>query len=297
MSIRILNVIFILAFYVPISAFSADPLVTRTNTNSAETVKHVINGLAEYKPVTVWQSIPKKYQNDINKYTRSFISIIEKDNYNKLMGLGKRIASALKNKRILIEKTFAKTTNDQFSMKRKHQYKIIVDILDAYVNSDLGDYDKAIKIDLGSVLATSGSTLMKTSIESDEQIIKEFNTFTNTKVELIKSENGREEIEYINSSLQKKEKLTFVKIDGHWIPESMAISWDKGIVKLKNQLSDMKEKAKAANKTIAKILPLLENFVTEIENANSEKEIIKATEFFKLAFISQVVFSDKQKTK
>ena len=42
---------------------------------------------------------------------------------------------------------------------------------------------------------------------------------------------------------------------------------------------------------------MLENFVTAIENANSEEEIIKTTEFFKLALVSKMASLDKQKPK
>lgn len=87
----------------------------------------------------------------------------------------------------------------------------IADILDAYVNSDFGDYDKASQIDLGNVLATSGSTLMKMSIESNEDAIKMLNDITSIKIKLLKSEKGREQLEFAMPSSKRKEKKLLLK--------------------------------------------------------------------------------------
>jgi len=97
--------------------------------------------------------------------------------------------------------------------------------------------------------------------EMDEEL-KRLET---VEIALVGTEDGKETLEFGMAGEEEKEKVTFVKVDGKWLPEDMVKEWDEAIKGGMEAIAEMKETLPAAKAEMLPMFAQVEEVVTKIE--------------------------------
>ena len=250
-----------------------------SSSGSASTISTVIKGLSEYKLAVVWKAMPSSYQQDATTAVRSAAALIDKKNYNDIMMLARRIAKVLNDRKDFLKTVARKAQPTMPEMKFNSSYDSIVNILNLLVNSQVSDYDSLLKMDIGNFLSGTGSEALKTLVDSSSETRMKFSTIKNLSIKVISIKNDEEDLEISDPRSNRTEKIRFVKIESHWIPQKAVKAWEESIKNHKTVIAEAGKHRKRINALIRVSIPEIEKIVVALEKAKTEKDLeIVATE-------------------
>ena len=151
------------------------------------------------------------------------------------------------------------------------------------LDSQLGTYQKAKNIDLGGLLAETGSDLMgklaTISALADED---KWQTEFVAKLKAVKVEeastSGEETLLRVTDPDGKVEEQTWVKVEGKWIPKEVKDGWKANIAKAKEKIA-IQSAEKEQNKMGAiLVLGTVEGVLDQLDKASTQEDFEAAIE-------------------
>ncbi len=268
-------------------------LAAQTTGGADQAVKDVAKGLADGKPVVLWQALPASYQKDVKSLISDAAGQVDPDIYDKAFVVVQKAVKLLKNKRdIILNGDLGKGAAQKMDKKLiTESYDSIVTMLDTIASSDLGKIDELKKADVEKFLTgtapkfgTQFNVMLKLAEagKPNDPETKKFReimaNLKSIKVTVVKA--GATEttlkIEIPNDTTPTKEDV-FVKVEGKWIPKDMADGWADAIKQAKTQIAAVTPfVAKERKKDVLQTMAQVEQIITQLDNTKTEKEFNEA---------------------
>ena len=226
---------------------------TPTNSASAPTssepadvaVSAVFKGMRENKPQVLWEFLPPSYQQDVNNLAHEFAGKMDAELWSRSSRFSRRAATLLSTRKrfILDYPPLQQADLPSFDVKSlMERWDGIVELLSILVNSDLTDLDKLKTIDLGSYLAQTGGQLMThlsemSAVDKNDPFGSSLRKLAKRKASLV-SEQGETAVVKLESTdpQQEPKQLEFARVEGKWIPKTLADGWSKHVEEIRVQM-------------------------------------------------------------
>lgn len=240
-----------------------------------------------------WDFLPASYQKDVNDVVREFAGKMDKEIWNGVFNVGQQTVATLKSKKSMVLNHPDVQGIPLPEEMRGQAYDGIVGVLNALFNSPVSDLEKMKTIDMGDVLAVTGSALLKQGGELAELSPQTpagggVEVMALHKVTVLESSGDKARVQMeFSDELERVEERDMVRVEGKWIFADIAEDWDSKIAQAKNQISQLGPQTFAEQKPqILGGLAMAEAFITQLQNANSQQEFDMA--------LSQIVEPIKQ---
>ena len=247
------------------------------------TAETIISKLAENKPQVLWSALPESYQKDANEVARSAIASLDAEVYDKVVGILKKANKILTEKKEFILK------NEQLGLLAKDMDEVsanwdaFTELVAILLDSQLGTYEKAKNIDLGGLLAETGSDLMgkfaTISALADED---KWQTEFVAKLKAVKIEeastSGEESLLQVTDPDGKVEEQTWVKVEGKWIPKEVKDGWMANIAKAKERIATQSAEKEQNKMGAMLVLGMVEGVLDQLDKASTQEDFEAAIE-------------------
>ena len=247
--------------------------ITVTSESSVIAINTVIQGLAKYHPEVVWDALPSSYQADINKILSRSSQMSDRDMFNKFKALSDRLLVAVKQKRAMIISTITK-------LAPPSNQKIIGPAVDAGIviyesvsNSQFGDYDQAKNIDFRKFIVRHGAKIMKSIITLDVKTKQQFAMLPRYNAVEISRAGNIVNLDIMINGKMSGSSEAFVNVEGRWVPKKLADGWATMVAMVNMQLDASKANDAKRKEQMNKMLPALEQFVSNFEKIKTEAEL------------------------
>ena len=192
--------------------------------------------------------LPTSYQTQLTEVKNEFATKMDVQLWNNGADLVSKLHGVLANKKDLL---LASPMLESVPMKEdiSANYDQLVAILGAVVESDLATLEGVASLDIGDFLRSTGSELMaassKISISETSKkpmgmnsMLKTPGKLLTTQAELVSSE-GDSAVVKITAQDEEPEEVTFVKVEGKWIPEDLAKEFPKMIAEMRKNIGEI----------------------------------------------------------
>lgn len=248
-----------------------------------QTIREITQGLAEYKPIVAWQSLPSSYQKDVKGLISEFAGKMDKDLWNKGFAVGRKAVDLLKKqKELIIDQIMA---NLPFPIVTKEQlssnWDAVVNILNTIVTSEISNLDELKKANVEGWLNGTVSKLMKEidAIAKKEVKNQDFvSTVKSVKATLVKMEGDTATVK-IEAPGKPAEDKVFVKVEGKWVIKELADNWQKSMKDARDGLAQIKPEEISKNKEkVLEVMNLADKKLDELAKAKTPEEFKKVIE-------------------
>lgn len=247
------------------------------------------------EPVLLWNCLPSSWREQINGLVHDFGSKIDANAYDELMSTARMVVDILANKKTLI-------MNSQMGLMMMQQaagaqsavisenYDLLVTVLQTFVDSDLGTAEGLKRCDLGKIISTYGSEIMRLSkaismssvpvpgaddipIEALRAIIAGAEGMTS----VVNNVSGDEATITVSMPDTPDEITQMKKVDDRWVPAEIADQMPMAMMQAKGALASQNmAQMNAYLKQAQAMLPMIKAMVTSLQQASTQKEFDEA---------------------
>lgn len=269
------------------------PVTTlKPNASPEETVQYISQGLANYQPAVLWNSLPASYQKDASGLVTEFAGKMDKDVWNKSFALAGKSVTVLKTqKKMVIDQLGIFLPPNVDRKQLSENWDAIADILLTIVNSELGNLDELKKGDVEKLLSGSGAKLLKqTEVFGrlmDQSKTKPGQKIPTTipeaakavKVTVLKKDDKQATLKVETEGRKETEELVLVNVEGKWVPKEMADGWSKAMEGARNGLSQIRPETVSQYKpVILKGIDAIDKKLDVLAAAKTSEEFQKGIE-------------------
>jgi hypothetical protein len=277
------GIVAVLAF----SLSATGRLVAQTTGGADQAVKDVVTGLADGKPVVLWQALPSSYQKDVKSLIGDLANKLDVEVYNKAFAVSRKGVKLLKDKKDFILASDATADIPQTVNKKQltEVYDALVGILDTFVTSDLGKLDELKKADVEKFLAVTAPKLggqFSTIVNFAETVnpkdpnFKKFHdgvaNMKNIKVTVVKAAATETTLKIDLPGETEKKEVVFVKVEGKWVPKELADTWADDMKKAKAALEQIPPIKEEIKKEVLGFLDMADKKIDELANTKTQKD-------------------------
>jgi hypothetical protein len=216
--------------------------------------------------------LPPKYLSDIDGLVRAFAEAMDKELWDKTIALTDRIMKIAANKKdalvqLIVGMGMAPVSPEDLG-------KVIDGLVTTWTlmkELGLADLETLKTFDAAKFAAESLPKLSEKMLAIIDQtpakaeMEAELKRLETVEITLVGTEDDKETLEFGMTGEEEKEKVTFVKVEGKWLPEDMVKEWDEAIKGGMEAIAEMKEALPAAKAEILPMFAQVEEVVTKIE--------------------------------
>ena len=219
-------------------------------------VKAIADGISRSQPQAAWDQLPPSYQKDVNQLVVKFAGKMDKELWDNGFKLAQKLLKVLKEKKqFILEIPPLKAQLAQQGVDEKEltkNWNVVVDMFSTLVNSDISSLDKLKKFDVRKFLAGPGAKLMKqmstlSALTKTDDFNKALKEMKDVKVTLIKTEGDTATVKIQRGSQEPKEEQ-MVKVEGKWIPKTIADQWKVKMLEAQAFIEKIKPEEVTKNK-------------------------------------------------
>lgn len=250
-----------------------DPADTPTTTPDVA-VLTVVEGLRDNQPQALWHFLPTRYQADINTLVQDFARDMDAEVWSEAVETLRMLASLLHDKKDMLLQSpdlatpLPGTRVDTAALADR--WDTVVGALEILADSSLGDLTALRKFDGQHFLETSGSELLQRLLTESDR-----NRLAEVKVRVLSMQGDRADVE-LTDFLGTTTQRTFVRVDGKWIPETLAASWDDGLQSLRNALNQLPAAVQQRKPMVLDMFDQIQAGLQEAQQAQTPQELVQA---------------------
>jgi hypothetical protein len=213
-----------------------------------ETVEHVTQRLAEGHPVALWQALPASYQEDVTGLVHEFAGKMDRNLWNKTFGVVAKLTRLLREKRHLIleHPLVARHIADSGSTNIDGDWEGFVGVVDLLATSELADLDELAKLDIEAFLSGTGERLVRqvaaaSSLAAEGGVgdyAASAESLREVKATVVSAEGDRATVR-IEVPGEDPRTEPLVRVEGKWIPATLADGWQSQMAKARESISKM----------------------------------------------------------
>ncbi len=245
-------------------------------------VRAVLDGLNDHNPKAVWDFLPASYHQDINDLVHQFAKNVDANLWELLFRVADDAVRLLRTKKDFLLSYPALKENPRVDLAElEKNWDSSVAIFATLSESQLSDLGKLQSIDVGAFLETTGRKLMMqlaaiSKSLPDDPLSRQFGRqLKETKVALIESKGDTAVVRLTPADPKvPASDVPFVRVEGKWIPRSLAEGWKPAIEQLKQSIS-MLGRGKPVNQDQSADLNL-----SQLAAAVAELQVIETADEF-----------------
>jgi hypothetical protein len=173
-----------------------------------------------------YEFLPESYQNDVAELVHEFADKMDSELWSKSFGLLAKISNILTTKKSLILSLDNVKKSPQIDSIKPH-WDSVASAIQEVATSDVSKLDALKRSDVKKLLADF-SRLVKGM---------PFPKFGDVTVKTIKSDEQTATLSYRDSKNAAAKEVEFVKVEGKWLPKSIATGWSTSIANTRAKLS------------------------------------------------------------
>ncbi len=225
-------------------------------TPPARTAEKVVEDVAQQisaqKPQVLWEALPPSYRKDVEDIVHELAGKMDKELWNRGFGLSGKVLAVLKAKKdlLLAGKLFGDSSVD--AAKLSDNWDAVVGLAEIIAKSELADLEKLKRLDVNKFLTGTGASLMGklndlSKIDRDEKIRTAFDRLKGVKTTLVRSQKDAAVVK-IEIPGEVSWEMPFVKVEGKWIPKTLADQWKTKINEARKELDGFSASLSAEEK-------------------------------------------------
>tara|TARA_B100000029_G_scaffold125431_2_gene118898 strand:- start:1429 stop:2733 length:1305 start_codon:yes stop_codon:yes gene_type:complete len=255
-----------------------------------ESTRITLEGLRQGDAGVLWDSLPNRYQVEINEIIRGFASRMDQDVWKRTFALAERILELMRNKKNLIL--------DNPDMKPKginmrlvgENWSTVIDLLEGLIQSELSDIQAMRQFDGGEFFPSTGTKALKQlAALSSKDPNDPFRTGFDADIQLISLDGNDATIgltmgrTFVMTTQQPVDKrgnrvpVVLHRVDGKWIVSELEHGLKLLLEDGRNLLTQIPEDAITSNrKRLIKLLDQLDEDMDRIELAKTRTQFNQA---------------------
>lgn len=247
-------------------------------------VLRVANGVAENKPVVIWDALPESYQKDVHELVHTLMNKIDATLYDEVASTAQQLTKVLKSKKqfILAHPMIAQQIPNKAEVEK--QWDQLVGIIDTIVNSELGKHETAKVVNVGAFLDSTGSKIMGDIANAAKlagpgenpgeanEYVEMYEKLKKIKATLVKEEGDKATVK-MEIPGEKGGEEEFVRVEGKWLPKEMVDGWKEMMTEARKELAAMDPNdMKQAKEMAIPMLGMVKGVLTTLENAKTQED-------------------------
>lgn len=244
-------------------------------TGPASTVTAVLRSVKDGRLDRAYDFLPARYQQDVDQLLHEFARKMDAGTWEKLFGTLQKGATVLRQQKALILDGLTQPGREAEVELISQNWDGLVDAFDVLLHSELSDLERLksarmavfleqtanpLFAELRSLSAATGPNAIDQLSEVQVEIVEEM---PERAVMLITGPNESEPTETV-----------FVVVEGKWVPESMASTWDDGVAAIRQRLQQLTPESMAAQKeVIEQTLTVAGNSFDQMLKARKPEEL------------------------
>jgi len=201
-----------------------------------------IQGLKQNHLDAIWDFLPESYQKDLNELVHNFAERMDAEFWTRTVAVVRKLTGVLKTKKEFLRGPDQAGTD----------WASLADILETILDSELADLEKLKKADAGKILAGTGGKILGqlrafSKLTSNDSFAEDLNRLSRTEVKLISSTGDTARLK-LTATDEEPRDVDFVRIEGKWIPQSMANEWIENMGEARARLSVLSPESFAEQK-------------------------------------------------
>ena len=223
--------------------------------------------------------LPPSYQADVEHLVQEFTDKMDAELWSKFFKLLNKVSNLLKTKKALILSLDGVKRMPQFESIKSHWDAIAAGVHEV-ATSEMADVASFKHCDVRSLLG-AGSRLL-----SGLPLPK----FGDVQVTTVKSDAETATLSYRDSKDAELKHVEFVRVEGRWLPTSIATGWSAGIADAKGTLAELPNRVSVAKPEVLKQFEVIGGMLDELQRAKTPEEFNRAVAplVFTIAFGAQM---------
>jgi len=239
-------------------------------------VRHVLAELADNNPRALWDSLPRRYQEDVHGLIHAAAAKLDPDVYDQAFALGRRFLKIVDRKRDLVldqlPPFFPRDRVEELWDPMREACQVVM-------ASSVSSIQGLRTLDVGAFLGGTGGQAMTFLTEAFER--QGGNTpasvLTAIEVDLVRSTGETATIRVTSPQHGASEELSMTKIEGRWVPSRLAQGWGMAMGQARAALDKMPSMTEGPMKAMAKAeLARFEQQLDAMEKATTAQALASA---------------------
>jgi hypothetical protein len=244
--------------------------------SAAAAVLAVVDGLKQNRLDAFWDFLPASYQNDLNDLVHRFAERMDPEFWAKSVVTLRKLAHVLKEQNEHLVAIRARQDVDADPRALAAEMTAIADLLETLLRSDLADLEKLKTVDGEKFLASTGRRLLDQLRATGNDPFAEWGDLSELNVTQISSEGDSATL-----AIEKPGKpamdYQFARVEGKWIPQSMAANWYETMMQANARLSLLSPDNLTEDKPqILALLKAIDGVLDQMSAAKTEKDFMTA---------------------
>jgi hypothetical protein len=190
-----------------------------------------LDGLKQNRLDALWDFLPASYQKDLNDLVHAFAGRMDAELWSRTAAVLRKLAGVLKTKGEFLRPPAPGGNPAGAPQPSGTDWAEIAEVLTTILDSDLGDIEKLKTADAGKVLAGTGGKLLAqlqaySKLMPNDAFTENLDRLSRTQVKLVSSSGDKAKLTLTATGEEPKD-VDFVRVEGKWVPQSMADSWDE----------------------------------------------------------------------
>jgi len=238
-------------------------------------VQHALKSVQAGKLETAFDFLPVEYQSDIATLVQTFAQRMDPELWEELfVTLGTGVKVLREQKELILEMLKNPEQAEQQQQLAKN-WDSMVETLEFVIESDLSRLDKLQAFSPREFLGTTGNKLLAGLRQLGSAAGQNpLDQLGQAEVKLISTTGETSVVSLKFPSDDAPQEITFVKVNGRWIPESLANSWADSMQSAKDQLESLTPEVIAAQKDQSmQMLGLVGSVFEQMRTAKTAEEL------------------------
>lgn len=262
---------------------AVEPVAPPREMIAEEAVRGVLAGLRDDQPDAVWQALPASYQRDANDLLHHFADAMDADVWRRSFATLGKVVGVLRDKKglVLAHPLVVQLAGDNLE-RVKTDYDLTINLLGTLVHSDLADRERLRTADMGDLLRTTGRTLMQQAgtfsrLTPGDPFQRGFKkTLADMRVATVEQSGDMATLRITWPGARRGEPVPFVRIEGKWLPRSLADGWKPAVTDLGDSLQNTAEMTRANRERILAQLDRLDGVLDQLQSAETQEQFNQA---------------------
>lgn len=259
---------------------STESLVATAAQGTAEaTFQQTLVAFQDGRLDTAFELLPASYQSDVHKLVVLFAEKMDSDLWSQLFQLANKTSNVLKSKKEMFFSHNGLKRMPQMDAIKPHWDTIVVGLREI-AESDVSDLVKLKQADLKQLLFAGNRLFGSLPLPK----------FGDVHVKTIKTNGDSATLSYKESSTSEAKEVEFVRVEGKWLPKSIAESWASSIDAARTRLSDLPQRISGWKPDVMKHLETISGMLDQVNSSKTAEEFNAALAplGFTIAFTAQM---------
>lgn len=242
-------------------------------------VEALLRGVRNKRPEAVWDFLPASYQRDVSELVHLFGRKMDPELWRRTMAVGRRVVKLCRERKAAILTSQTADAMHAGNAKRlSADWDALLALADTILQSDLADLEKVKTLDVRAFLKYTGGDALRqlarfSRLLPDDALRGELEQFADLDVKVVSSDANSALLRLsLRSAADASRDVSFVKVEGKWVPEGLAANWKANVAAVRKDLQNKlrRDVLQANKKTMLAILDGFEKELAAMESAKTD---------------------------